>query len=164
MRPFDLWPRLRSWLLSFSVRVKIMGIALGVILLLGLVVTFQVRATLKATLKEELRRRGGSVARDIAGRAADLILTDNLFALNELVREAMETDHDVRYVFVVDQAKNLLVHTFGQHFPAGLLEANAVLPGERFKIEILETEEGLIHDVAAPILEGRVGTVRVGMS
>lgn len=164
MRPSDLWPRLRSWALSFSVRVKIMGIALGVILLLGLVVTFQVRATMKATLKEELRRRGGSVARDIAGRAADLILTDNLFALNELVRDAMETDHDVRYVFVVDQAKNPLVHTFGQSFPAGLLDANAVLPRERFRIEILDTEEGLIHDVAAPILEGRVGIVRVGMS
>ncbi len=164
MRPSTLWPRLRSWLLSFSVRVKIMGIALGVILLLGLVVTFQVRATMKATLKEELRRRGGSIARDIAGRATDLILTDNLFTLNELVREAVQTDHDVRYVFVVDQARNLLAHTFGHHFPAGLLEANTVLPGERFRIEILETEEGLIHDVAAPILEGRVGVVRVGMS
>jgi len=164
MKLSDLWLPFRSWLLSFGVRVKIMGIAMGVILLLGLVVTIQVRATMKAALREELRRRGTSIARDIAGRAADLILTNNLFALNELVRDAVETDLDVRYVFAVDQAMAPLAHTFVQGIPAQLLDANALLPGEQSRIEILDTEEGLIHDVAVPILEGKVGTVRVGMS
>ncbi len=163
-RLFRSWSRFFRWALAVPVRLKIMGIVLGVIFLLGFFVTLQVRATMKATLREELRRRGISVARDVAGRATDLILTDNLFAVHELVRDTLENDDDVRYVFIVDRFQDLLAHTFGHGFPSELLEANSVEPGERFREEVLETEEGLIYDVAVPILEAKLGAVRVGMS
>jgi signal transduction histidine kinase len=158
------WSGFFKWTLSVPVRMKIMGIVLGVILLLGVLATFQVRGTTKTALREELRRRGVSVARDVAGRATEPMLTDNLFAIHELAREALENDQDVRYVFVVDSFQDVLAHTFGRGFPSELLGVNSVGPGRRFDVEVLETEEGLIHDVAVPILEGRLGAVRVGMS
>ena len=164
MRLLKLWSRFFTWALSVPVRVKIMGIALGVIFLLGLAVTLQVRATMTATMREELGQRGASIARDVAGRAADLILTDNLFALQELVKDTLENNEDVRYVFIVGRDRHLLAHTFGEQFPPDLLEVNSADPTERFRVELLETEEGLIHDVAAPILEGKAGIARVGMS
>ncbi|MFN3477644.1 MAG: GAF domain-containing protein, partial [Candidatus Methylomirabilales bacterium] len=115
-------------------------------------------------MREELKQRGGSVARDVAGRAADLIITDNLFALQELVRSTLENNEDVRYVFIMNRGRNVLVHTFRDGFPPDLVEANSADPTERFRVEPLETEEGLIQDVAAPILEGKAGIARVGMS
>ncbi len=156
--------RFRDWALSVPLRVKIMGIVLGVILLFSLAVTLQVRATLKATLREELEERGHSVARDVAGRAIDPMITDNLFAIDQLIRDRRQHDRDVRYVFILDRSGNLYAHTFDRGLPVGLLEANYSEPGEDGVAKVVLTEEGLVYDVAVPILEGRVGTVRVGMS
>ena len=158
------WPRFVGWVLSVPLRVKIMGIVLGVVLLLAVVVTSQVRATMRAMMREELRRRGVSVAHDVAARATDLILTDNIFAAHKLVRDRLASDRDVRYILIVDRAQELIVHTFGQTFPAELLQANAVVPGEEVRLALLETEEGLIWDAAVPILDGKLGSIRVGMS
>ncbi|MHC4402022.1 MAG: GAF domain-containing protein [Planctomycetota bacterium] len=163
-RRSGFWPRLSDWALSVPVRVKIMGIVLGVIFLLAIVATFQIRATMRATMREELRARGVSVARDVAGRATDLILTDNLFAVHELAGERVESDHDVRYVLIANSSQDLVAHTFGHSFPPELLRANSVGAGEESALALLDTEEGLVWDVAVPILEGRLGTVRVGMS
>lgn len=164
MRPSRLWSSFWSWVHSAPVKVKIMGIALGVILLLGLVVTLQVRTIITGRMLQELDQRGGAVARDVAGRATDLILTDNLFALQELVRNTMENNEDVRYVFVQDRDGHVLAHTFGVPFPSDLLTANIAKPADRFRVELLDTEDGVIHDVAVAILEGRAGTTRVGLS
>ncbi|MBI3978554.1 MAG: GAF domain-containing protein, partial [Chloroflexi bacterium] len=135
-----------------------------VIFLLGLAVTLQIRATLVERLREEMTWRGGAVARDVAGHATDLILTDNLLALNDLVRSTVANNEDLRYAFVLGRNGQPLVYTFSDHVPPDLLNANTVGPEERFRAELLETEEGLIHDAAAPILEGKAGIARVGLS
>jgi len=58
-----------SWALGVSVRVKIMGIALGLVLLLGFGAILQVRGTTRSILGLELEERGASIARDVAARA-----------------------------------------------------------------------------------------------
>jgi len=65
---------------------------------------------------------------------------------------------------ILDPSGEVLVHTFGDQFPPDLLKVNPVPPDQRFSLGILDTEEGLIHDVAVPIFEGKAGVVRVGMS
>ncbi len=73
----------RFWRLigSVSVGTKIMGIVLGLVLLLGVGVTVQVRATMAQVLRREMGERGVSIARDLAARSTDLILTNDLFGL-----------------------------------------------------------------------------------
>ncbi len=147
-----------------SVRSKIMGIVLGLVLVLGLTVTLQVRATMQSTLTLELENRGASIAGELAARSTDLVLTNNLFALRELLRESLIFHEEVRYGFIVNSGDQLLVHSFDGGFPPDLLAANAVPPDERYHLEILDTEEGLLWDFAAPIFRGRAGTMRVGLS
>ncbi len=159
-----LWAWFWAWALGVSVRVKIMGIALGMVFLLSFAVTVQMRVSLADALSRELESRGESIGRDVAARSTDLILTNNLFALHELVRDTLENNHDVRYVLVLDAKGEVLVHTFGATVPPDLLTANYVGARQRARVETLDTEEGLVHDVAVPIFEGRAGTARVGMS
>ena len=159
-----LWAWFWAWALGVSVRVKIMGIALGMVFLLGFAVTVQVRLSLANALSRELQSRGVSIARDVAARSADLILTNNLFTLHELVRDTLENNRDVRYVLVLDAKGEVLAHTFGLAVPPDLLPANPVGARQRARVETLDTEEGLVYDAAVPIFEGRAGTARVGMS
>ncbi len=148
---------------SVSIRVKIMGIVLVLVVLLGLGITIQTRLSLTATLERQLEQRGVSVTRDLAARSTDLLLTNNLFALYQLLKDTIENNEDVRYAFILGPDGNVVVHSFGQGFPADLAGANGVGGEQRSSIQVFRTEEGLIHDVAVPILDGEAGVARVGM-
>jgi signal transduction histidine kinase len=154
------------WLLlgRVSIRTKIFGIAVGSVVLLGLAVALQTRFTLQTTLDDQLRQLGLAVARDVSARSADALLTGQLVQMHQILEETIRSYPQVRYVFITDAAGYVVDHTFGPGFPRDLISANKVGPGGQPSIEILSTEEGHILDVAVPILEGHVGTARVGMS
>ncbi|MHB9145127.1 MAG: HAMP domain-containing sensor histidine kinase [Symbiobacteriia bacterium] len=154
------------WRISdrISVRLKIMGIVLGLVALMGVGVTLQMRTQLSLTMHDELLRRGVSVARDVASRSTDSLLTNNEFALHQLVMDTRRDNEDIRYVFILDPKGQLVVHTFSDGFPRDLLGANTLPTGARDHIEPLQTEEGLVWDVAVPIFAGRAGTVRLGLT
>lgn len=149
---------------AVSVRTKIMGIVLGLVLLLGTGVTMQVRSGLFRVLEVRLAEQSVSVARDLAARSTDLILVNDLFALHQLLRETQENNPDLRYAFIVDKDGIILAHTFGEGFPVDLLTANTVAPTDHHATQILQTEEGSIWDTAVPIFEGQAGIARIGLS
>lgn len=147
-----------------SLRFKIMGIVVGFVMVLGIGVTFQVRRSMTGTLSRELDKEGVSIARDVAARSTDLLLTNNTFALYEMVKDTLANNEDLRYVFIQDASGQIVVHTFEGGFPTQLSRANSVSGDERARIQLLRTEEGFIRDVAVPIFEGRSGTARIGLS
>jgi signal transduction histidine kinase len=149
---------------SVSIRAKLMGMALGLVLLVGLAVTMTVRVRLAADLSYSLEERGVAITRDLAARAADLVLTDNTFALYQLIRDTLENNPDVRYVFVLDAAGRPLVHSFPQSVPPDLLSANQPEAAEPDRLQHFDSDEGSMIDVAVPILAGRAGVAHVGLS
>jgi hypothetical protein len=58
-----------------------MGIVVALALLLGVGVAVQVRTVFLHALEERLQEQSISVARDVAARATDMILVNDLFAL-----------------------------------------------------------------------------------
>jgi signal transduction histidine kinase len=149
---------------SVSVRMKIMGIVLGGTILLSTTLTLQVIHSLSKVLEEELRARGASIGRDLAARSTDLILVNNLYALRQLFLETQENNPDILYAFVLDSEGQVLVHTFGEGFPAGLVEINQAAPEEYQRTVSIETPEGTVWDIAVPVFGGKAGTARVGIS
>src|SRR4030066_117233 len=87
----------RFWAVAgaVSVRTKILGIVLGLVLLLGLGVTAQVRATLTRTMDAQLQEQAVSVSRDLAARATDLILINDVYGLHQLLRETQANNANV---------------------------------------------------------------------
>ncbi len=149
---------------SVNVRTKIMGIVLGGTILLSTVLTLQVHHSLTKVLEDELRAQGASIGRDLAARSTDLILVNDLYALRQLLLETQANNPDVRYAFVLDANGQVLAHTFGEGFPAGLIELNQAAPDDYQHTVSLETPEGLVWDVAVPVFGGKAGTARVGIS
>lgn len=157
---------------AVSVRTKIMGMVLGLTLVLGFGVTLLVRISMTRTLIQELDQRGISIGRDLAARSTDPILIHDTYALYQLLRDTVANNPDLRYAFILDPNGQVLAHSFlaeGQNpemagFPSGLIAANRVASHERYHRQLIETNEGVIHDFAVPIFEGRAGTARVGLS
>lgn len=141
-----------------------MGLAAGPILLLAVIFVLYVRSDYHHRFRVELRERGKAIAFNLASRSRDLILTNNLFQLYSMAKETVKRDPDVRYVFVTNAYSEILVHTFEGGFPRDLLRPRNVPAGMDYQTTILETEEGLIQDIAIPILGGKAGVIHVGLS
>jgi len=156
--------RLWRWTGGVSVRTKILGIVLTLTIVLGLGVTWQVRVMMSRTLLAELEERGQSVASDLAARAVDPILLSDTFALHELLTETQANHTDIVYAFVVDPQGQVLAHTFDDGFPTGLLGLNAPADAGHIQQQNYRSNQGTIHDFAAPIFEGKGGVMRLGVS
>lgn len=156
----------RFWAMAgaVSVRTKILGIVLALVLILGGSVTLQVRATLRDALSHELQNRGVSIARDVAAHSVDLLLVHDLYRVHQLLRDTLANNEDVRYAFIVGPDGDVLTHTFDDGFPTALLAVNTVLPAQRYHLQRVETKEGIIWDFAVPVFEGQAGMARLGLT
>lgn len=117
----------RLWAIAgaVSVRTKILGIVLGFIVLLGAGVIIQSRYALTATMTEQLEEQSVSVSRDLAARAADPILLNDLLSLHDLLNETLANNPNVRYAFIVDPRGQVIAQTFEGGFPLDLLAMNS---------------------------------------
>ena len=147
-----------------SLRVKIIIGLVGIVALIEAALLFVVYDRFSTVMDNELVTTGIAIAGDVATNSAQLIPTDNIFALDSLVKNTLANNPDVRYVIVLDVNNNVLVHSFEQGVPTSLLQANSYVSGQRYNLAILETNEGVIRDLAVPVSEGRWGTIRLGLS
>lgn len=151
--------------MRLTLRMKIMLCCIGVVALLDLMVIRFVRGRLSETLRAECLAKGRIMASNLADRCQSALLTDDFVALLAHVTKLKEGDEDIVYTHVTDPDGRVLAHTFQGGFPHGLVGVNVPQAGAPLRVELLDTvEEGLVHDIAAPILEGKVGFVHVGMS
>lgn len=163
-RPAALVATIRRRVTGFSVRTKILGIILALTVLLGLGVTLQVRSAVTAVLVDELENRGLAVASDIAARVADPMLLSDPLSVHETLQDTVANHPDAEYAFVVDADGGVVVHTFGDEgFPTALLDVYQAPPSEAVH-EHFDSQVGGIHDFQAPIFDGSIGAVRLGMS
>ena len=153
-------------MVRLSLRAKIMICCIGLVALLDLTVVIFVRRHLSGTLRAEYLAKGHNMAINLAARSEHFLLTEEFVSLLNLVKDLKHSDEDVAYVYITDRKRNVLVHTFAGGFPADLVGVNKLEPGDASKQELLDTgkEEGLVHDIGVPILQGKVGFVHVGIS
>ncbi|GAB4399799.1 MAG: HAMP domain-containing protein [Anaerolineales bacterium] len=149
---------------AVSVRLKILGIVLGLVILFGAGLTIQVRRSVSLAMQKQLDEQSASIGRDLAARATDLILLNDQFALQQLLTATLKNNANVRYAFILDRQGNVIAHSFGDTFPMTLLQANQAQIGEYHHTVVLQTEAGFVWDTAVPIFEGRAGTARIGLS
>jgi len=168
MRGVAAWSawRRRVWhtIGGVSIRAKILGIVLVMAIFPGLVVTFQVRSMFTQTMREQLKQQSVSAARDVAARGTDLVLINDLYGLNRLLRDTQAHNPDIRYIFITDAQGMVLAHTFEGGFPLELLNAHPLPATEPQDLQPLLTEEGMVWDTAVPIFEGQAGVAHVGVS
>lgn len=172
--PVSHFPSLRdslwSWAGGVSVRTKILGILLALTAILGLGVTWQVRAVMGKVFIAELEQRGFSVVSDLASRIVDPILLNDTFGIHQLLTDTILHHPDALYAFVVDPDGRVIAHTFGESgFPLALLRLDAArLPineTERHIQHLLyRSEQGIVHEFRAPIFDGRSGVLRLGLT
>lgn len=143
---------------AFSLRTKIIT-RLAVISLcaMSLLLFFMYRYVSR-TLQTELGTRGHFIAHSLAEQSSGLILTQNELGIALLLRNALNADQDVTYIYIVDAKKNIVAHTFDK-FPDRLKEIDSTDRQTPRRFQLNGNE--ILH-VSAPILHGSLGTVHAG--
>ena len=154
----------RQRLGKVRIQYKILGLAVGPMLLLSTMMVWQMGNILTTNLRDQLDKRLISIGSDTVARATNELLINNTYAVYELLQNTLKNNEDVVYLFVVDPTGDILAHTFGQAFPNELLPVNSLHGEENYHLTVFRSEAGIVRDVAVPILDGKLGTVRVGMT
>lgn len=155
---------LRARLGKVRIQYKILGLVVGLVLLLTTMIVWQMGNILTTNLRDQLDKRLVSIGSDTAARATNELLINNTYSVYELIQDTVKNNQDVLYIFVVAPGGDVLAHSFGQAFPKALMGANSLSGDEKYHLTVFRSEMGIVRDVAVPILDGKLGVVRVGMS
>ncbi len=143
--------------------------AIGLVIVVGLfgsINIFLLHRIIYSSLEDELQQRGLYISRTISERATDQLLFDDIVGLNRLVNEMRSIDASVEYVFILNRNREVVAHTFEDYFPAALLAIQEMpYSGEISTMHIQPQGTGkVVRDIAVPLLDGRAGYARVGLS
>jgi HAMP domain-containing protein len=139
---------------------------IGILLLFGLFLAVVIKEMASRALYVEHRKRGVSVAMNLAARIAEPLLAMDFIRMKDRVDEVFRTSDDMEFLFILDQQKRPLVHTFSGGFPVNLVSVNEVSGEESHRLQLLSLEKRVVYDIAVPVTIGReqLGTVRLGVS
>lgn len=149
---------------NLSLQIKLLVLTLSVVCGFGVALGFYVITRVGDDLTNELLKRGTSIARHIAESSAGSFIENDHLHLKSLAQNHKLTEPDIRYVLMIDRSGGLLGHSFGTTFPVELARLNQYTDGQEASIMRLDAGNEIIYDIAVPVLDGRVGGVRIGIS
>jgi len=149
--------------MKFSLRLKILfGLALISVCAMSFLIMI-LRSYLATTLETQLVKRGEFIAQSLAEHCVNPILSRQNLSLDLMLHENRKNDDELAYLFVVDPAHNPLSHTFTGGFPTGLKELNGYSDKSCLVTRIRLGDQDIVN-ISAPILEGQLGRLHVGMA
>ena len=150
--------RLQSLKSKLLIGVAVLVIGSGV--LISLLVTHRY----SRSLSEALAAQAEYLTHAVALEAADLVLTNDLVALQKMLDHQVRSNPSLSYLFILKDGQ-VLAHTFTNGVPVDLLTANeAVSAAHPHLQEIASTTNEYFLDMALPVFEGKAGILRLGFS
>lgn len=149
---------------SKTLKTKLLiGVALLVLassVLVSLLVTHRYSRSLADALVTQARYLSNAIAL----QAVDLVLTNDLVALQKMLDQQLSSNPLLGYLFVTKNGR-VLAHTFKGGIPTDLVAANEAGTGLEPRMQEIASESGdRFMDIAVAIFEGKAGVLRLGVS
>lgn len=139
---------------------KIGGIYTAVMLVLGVVVIAAIYQLAERTLRDQLDKRALAIATNFSDAAAGYIAAGDSLAMYSLASKYTLLD-GVAYAYIQNGKGEIVAHTLG-NFPDGLRpERSGGVQRDVQRRELMLADRA-VYETAAPVLEGRMGSVHVG--
>lgn len=146
---------------KFAIAISITVILFGTLNLLF--IRYQVYRTFEA----QIERNGISIARITAEQLTEPILYNELAMVNKGLQQTLNVNQDIVYLMVVTPDNKILAHTFNNPPPQSLVTANVLTHEMSYNIKIIHSltdRNAVIRDIAMPIMDKRLGLLRMGFS
>ncbi|HEY1234104.1 MAG TPA: AAA family ATPase [Candidatus Binatia bacterium] len=144
----------------WGLRWKIAGAFSTVTLILSAVLIGTVYHLAEETLRAQVDKRALAVAQNLSDASAGYMLSNDLLALNTLLRK-YTYDDGLAYAFIRDSGGAITAHTLETLSS----ELHQRLPGPRQRVpwrREFSLQGKLVYETSVPILDGQLGMVHVG--
>lgn len=130
----------------------------------GVLISFLVSHHYSKSLLTALNTQAEYLTGAIALQAADMVLINDLVALQKMLDQQLNSNPSLSYLFIQKDGR-ILAHTFAAGIPVELLKANeSKSTSQPHPREIVSTNGEYFLDMAMPIFDGKAGTLRLGFS
>ncbi|ROL61452.1 sensor histidine kinase [Bacteroidetes/Chlorobi group bacterium ChocPot_Mid] len=119
------------------------------------------------TIDNEISKRIIYIGKNLANQSSQFILYKDIASLQSLTEDTKKSDSVIVYCFILDKNNQVLAHTFQDGFPKNLINANNYNPGDSISVVSIIAENFQskdIKDILIPVLDGKVGFVRIGIN
>lgn len=137
-----------------------------VVAIFGFINIFLLWNSVYQSFEKEIDKRCTVLARIIAEKAITPIVYNNSLDIHNILDGIKQSDPSISYIFILDKNDKLIARTYDINIPQTLLNANE-LKDDHFSIIVVETNNykyPVIRDIAYPILNGELGTIRLGIA
>lgn len=147
-----------------SLRWKISGITFLSNLLIGLFIVIFMNTQVSKNLGSELVEKGRIIAENLAQFSTEQMVEEDQVGLKQLVSNAVALE-SVEYIIIQKSDLSVLADTYNGQIPQEVLAINAPDPEQDTESGLIEisTSTSAIYDIWAPVEEGYLGYVRVGI-
>jgi two-component system response regulator HydG len=130
----------------------------------GLIISLLETNRFSKSLHESAISQGEYLSQELALEATNLILINDLIALQTLLNNHLLSNPLLAYLFVVKEDQ-ILANTFTDGIPRNLIGINTPKSNEKGNFKHISTHEGERYlDIAWPIFSGKAGVLRIGLS
>lgn len=146
---------------KFAIAISVIVILFGTLNLLF------IRYQIYRTFEAQIEKNGLSIAQITAVQLIDPILYNELAAINQVLLRAKSINNDIAYLMVLSADNHVIAFTMDAPPSNELIQANMVPDEAEWNIKIIHSmgkQKSVIRDFAIPILENRLGTVRIGFN
>lgn len=135
-----------------SLRTKILGLAIGILLLMRGVEFFYINKIMLPDLEREFLTRASSVVSNLSLAITNPFLTDDRGTITHISNEVRSVHDDIEYIFLTDENGNVIAHTFKDGFPVDLLKVEGLkedmwkeLPEEIRYVKLIAKDKHIYH-------------------
>ena len=138
-----------------------------IVSIFGSINAYLIWKDLQTGLEKESEKRTVFIARKLAEEITNPILYEDYIAIQQTIDETMILDSSLEYIFLVDKSGVILLSSNNEIISKELKDANNYSGNKKENILLIEptnNQDHIIRDIAVPVLNGSLGTLRVGMS
>lgn len=136
-----------------------------VVIIFGAINIFLLWSSVYTSFELEIDKRCTVLATIISEKAVSPLVYEDELALHNILNEIKQSDPSISYAFILDKDQRIIAQTFDINIPKELITINTLIDGQ-YSIKVIETNHfkyPVVRDIAYPILNGSVGTVRMGI-
>ena len=135
------------------------------VFLFGIISIYFLWSSVYTSFEKEIDKRCIVLSRIVSEKVLTPMVYDDVLSIYNILDEIKQSDPSISYIFILSNSNQLIAHTYGVNINPSLLKAN-YLNSNDFNIEVIKTSNykySKVRDIAYPILNGEVGTVRLGI-
>jgi len=146
---------------AVSAEHKLVGTVAGLTLVFGFLLLVVVHQLTSRALQSQIHQRALVAAINLSDAAAGHVLGRNRLELHVLVTKYTRLDGSA-YAFIEDHKGQIVAHTLPT-FPPELAETLTLSERRQVARRVVGFQGKTVYETRAPILEGQVGTARIGV-